>query len=252
MARAWVTGDLHGDLGDGRLTAKSWPEGQGLTRDDFLVVCGDFGLVWADPPLDQDERALAWLEAQPWTTLFVDGNHENHDLLDAMPVTEWRGGRAHVLPGHPHVIHLMRGQVYEMGELGRWFCFGGASSHDVRGRTLGLDWWDRELPSEDEMEEGLENLARVGFAVDYVFTHDCPVSVRVPAVRCCGSIFSRGLPDELNDYLQDVDERLDPARLKRWYFGHYHGDAVVGRSQRHILLFRHVVPLGGAPDRRQR
>ena len=251
MARAWVTGDLHGDLGDGRLTADRWPEGQGLTRDDFLVVCGDFGLVWADPPLDQDERALAWLEAQPWTTLFVDGNHENHDLLDAMPVTEWRGGRVHVLPGHPHVVHLMRGQVYEMGELGRWFCFGGASSHDVRGRRLGLDWWDRELPSEDEMEEGLANLARVGFAVDYVLTHDCPAGLKDRAMLSSLDRFREATPvDELNDYLRGVDGRLDRGRLKRWYCGHYHGDRALDAEGRHVLLYRQVVPLGGLPEER--
>ena len=251
MARAWVTGDLHGDLGDGRLTAERWPEGQGLARDDYLVVCGDFGLVWADPPLDQDERALDWLEAQPWTTLFVDGNHENHDLLDAMPVTAWRGGRVHVLPGHPHVVHLMRGQVYEMGELGRWFCFGGASSHDVRGRRLGLDWWDRELPSEDEMGEGLASLARVGFAVDYVLTHDCPAGLKDRAVLSSLDRPREATPaDELNDCLRGVDGRLDEGRLKRWYCGQYHGDLALDAEGRHVLLYLQVVSLGGLPEER--
>ena len=29
---------------------------------------------------------LDWLDKKPFTTLFIDGNHENHDRLDAMEV----------------------------------------------------------------------------------------------------------------------------------------------------------------------
>lgn len=69
--------------------------------------------------------------------LFVDGNHENHDLLDALAVSHWNGGRAHVLPGRPHVIHLMRGQFYEVPDRGRWFVMGGARSQDREWRIEG-------------------------------------------------------------------------------------------------------------------
>lgn len=85
----YVTGDVHGDIDIGKLTSRIWPEGLGLGEDDRIVICGDFGLAWSDPPAASDEWWLDWLEGKPWgETLFVDGNHENHDLLDAMPVSE--------------------------------------------------------------------------------------------------------------------------------------------------------------------
>ena len=59
------------------------------------------------------------------------------------------------LPGTKHIIHLLRGQVYEMGKFGRWFCMGGAPSHDIGGRIEGESWWPREMPSQEEYDEAL-------------------------------------------------------------------------------------------------
>ena len=63
----------------------------------------------------------------------MDGNHENFDLLNAYPGKEWRGGRVHEV--RPHVLHLMRGQVYVIDGL-TWFTMGGAASHDIEDGIL--------------------------------------------------------------------------------------------------------------------
>lgn len=55
-------------------------------------------------------------------------NHENFDRLMAYPVEEWHGGKIQRI--RPSVIHLMRGQVFELEEK-KLFTFGGASSHDI-------------------------------------------------------------------------------------------------------------------------
>lgn len=55
---------------------------------------------------------MEWFDESNFTTLFVDGNHENHALLDTFPVEEWHGGKIHRIK--PSVIHLMRGQVFEI------------------------------------------------------------------------------------------------------------------------------------------
>ena len=103
----YVTGDLHGtaERGRNRLSARCWPQGRDLTRGDVVIVAGDFGYVWDGGAVDA--YWLKWLEGKPWTTCFVDGNHENHALLASMPVREWNGGRVH--EAMPHVLHLMRG-----------------------------------------------------------------------------------------------------------------------------------------------
>lgn len=51
-----------------------------------MIICGDFGGIWDGSEAEQ--QVLDWLENRPFTTLFVDGNHENFDLLHTCPVQE--------------------------------------------------------------------------------------------------------------------------------------------------------------------
>ena len=61
------------------LQSGSSPQQKGMGRDDYIIICGDHGDVWAGE--QADDHHLNWLEDKPFTTLFVDGNHENFDLL---------------------------------------------------------------------------------------------------------------------------------------------------------------------------
>ncbi len=238
----YVTGDIHGSIDIGKLTPDRWAEGQLLHRCDYLLICGDFGLVWSENPPYEDRYFLNWLNSQPWTTLFVDGNHENHDLLDAFEVSSWHGGKVHVLPGYPNIIHLMRGQIFDMGSEGMWFTMGGAWTRDASWRSSGQGWWPRELPSGREFDEARANLDAVGWSVDYVITHECPRSRRRFAMEgwYCEKYDAA---DELSTFLDEVDARVDRTRLKRWYSGHYHDDHCLGDDQ-HLMLYRQIVPLG--------
>jgi predicted phosphohydrolase len=80
-----------------------------MGRHDCIIVAGDFGGVMTGTP--SEEHWLNWLEDQPFTSLFVDGNHENFDRLNSMPIHRWHGGSVHFV--RSHVIHLMRGQGKE-------------------------------------------------------------------------------------------------------------------------------------------
>lgn len=77
----------------------------------------------------------SWLNDRPFTTLFVDGNHEIFDLLNAYPVENWHGGKIHRIA--PSIIHLMRGQLFDI-EGKSFFTMGGAESHDREFRTIGI------------------------------------------------------------------------------------------------------------------
>lgn len=53
--------------------------------------------------------------------------------LNEMPIEYWNGGKIHRV--RPSVIHLMRGQVFNLqGKM--FFTFGGASSHDIQDGIL--------------------------------------------------------------------------------------------------------------------
>ena len=131
----YITGDCHGSFE--RFNTRNFPEQKEMAKNDYVIICGDFGGVWnKDEESKQETHLLDWLEGKSFTTLFVDGNHENFDRLYSYPVESWNGGKVHKI--RPSVIHLMRGQVFEL-ENKKIFTFGGAGSHDIDGGILEPD-----------------------------------------------------------------------------------------------------------------
>lgn len=243
----YITGDIHGD--PRRFTMDIFPEQKEMNKDDYVIILGDFGLIWDWKGKSSTEKYwLDWLDNKSFTTLFIDGNHENHDRLDAFPIEEWNGGKIHRI--RPSVLHLMRGQVYQFSG-NKWFTFGGASSHDIKDGVLEPDdqrikqwshdrfklfrvnkrsWWDRELPSQQEMEDGLNNLKNNGWKVDYILTHCASSSTEV---LIGGGLYKH---DYLTKYLQEVREKTD---YRKWFFGHYHIDKQINTEE--ICLFENII-----------
>ena len=44
----FLTGDIHGNNSIEKLDDEHF-DSTGLTRDDYVIILGDFGLVWSDP-----------------------------------------------------------------------------------------------------------------------------------------------------------------------------------------------------------
>lgn len=102
----YITGDCHREYR--RFNTQNFPEQKEMTKEDYVIVCGDFGGVWSFEKEDKEEKHLLdWLEEKPFTTLYVDGNHENFDRLYGYPIENWQGGKVHKI--RPSVLHLMRG-----------------------------------------------------------------------------------------------------------------------------------------------
>ena len=105
----YVTGDTHGE--EGRFLYKDSEIDRTLCENDCLFVCGDFGYIFNNT--DKERQFLRFLaEDKPYRILWVDGNHENFDVIDQYPVEEWCGGKVHIIgrdkEGEPKIIHLMR------------------------------------------------------------------------------------------------------------------------------------------------
>ena len=220
----YVTGDTHGNFR--RFQPEYFPKQAGMTKNDVVIIAGDFGGVWFGD--SRDDETLNWLESLPFTVAFVDGNHENYDALKRYPVAEWHGGKVHRI--RPHVLHLMRGQIFEL-EGCRFFTMGGAKSHDTNHRINHISWWRQELPSDEEYSEALQNLERYNWQVDYIITHCAPTSIALMGSR-------HNEADRLTDFLQEVRER---AKYYYWLFGHYHDNKAV--DEKHILLWEQIVQI---------
>ncbi|PZT57376.1 metallophosphoesterase family protein [Paenibacillus silvae] len=228
----YITGDIHGTISvNKRLNTKSFPQQKQLTKDDYVIIAGDFGLIWDGSK--EDQYWLKWLDkTKPFTTLFIDGNHECFDLLEEYPVEIWNGGKVHRI--NDSVIHLMRGQVFEI-EGKKFFTFGGAASHDKEYRKEGKSWWRREMPSQEEYEEGLKNLERHNWKVDYILTHTCSTTALEYIEQRCKIKMER---DEMHPYFYGIEQKAD---YKQWYFGHFHRDFELLNNQR--LLYTDIIKI---------
>ena len=71
----YVTGDTHGDF-----TRFRNPILKKADADDIVIVCGDFGFFWDDSKQEQKFRKK--LSELKYTVAFVDGCHENYDMLE--------------------------------------------------------------------------------------------------------------------------------------------------------------------------
>ncbi|WP_311078136.1 metallophosphoesterase [Paenibacillus polymyxa] len=228
----YITGDIHGTISiNKRLNTKNFPQQRQLTKDDYVIIAGDFGLIWDGSK--EDQYWLKWLDkTKSFTTLFIDGNHENFDLLEEYPVEQWNGGKVHKI--NESVIHLMRGQVFEIEDK-KFFTFGGAASHDKEYRKEGKSWWRREMPSEEEYKEGLKNLEKKDWKVDYILTHTCSTTALEYITHRCGI---RMEMDEMHPYFFGIEQKTD---YKQWYFGHFHHDFELPKDQR--LLYTDIVEI---------
>ena len=148
-----LTGDVHGN-------ASWWRDAvfPALKRTgaDVVVQVGDFGL-WPGP---QGQAYLDWLQsavvsdgggdtlpedAQP-DILWLDGNHEDFDQLEAT-APRHDGLRA----VRPNIVHLPRGYRWTWRGV-RFMAVGGAVSMDRAFRREGTSWWPQEQLGDGDVE----------------------------------------------------------------------------------------------------
>lgn len=218
----YVTGDTHGDLN--RFKDSNLKK---IKKNDTLIICGDFGFIWNG---SKNEKAvLKKLAEKEYTIAFVDGCHENFDILEQYPVSQWCGADAHIIA--PNIIHLMRGQVYTI-ENKKIFTFGGGHSQDFDFRRDSDNWWEREQPNHEEILNALHNLDENSNDVDYIITHEPPASLK----DCLGvDVFQRL---EVHAFFEDI---IQTCNYKKWFFGKCHIDKHI--PIKFYAVFNTITPL---------
>jgi predicted phosphodiesterase len=243
MSRIFITGDTHGDIDLEKI--EDFPLKNELKKDDYMIIAGDFGGLWSgskkgieygytkydgeDIDYSHDENIINYFNNQPYTTLFIDGNHENFDLLNSYPVKTWNGGKVHMISNS--IYHLMRGQVFNIGGR-KILTIGGGESVDKQIRREGVSYWKEELPTVNDIKEYIKTIKANDCKFDYVITH------------CCANRFHKYLDLQFNktDILTDFFESMeDKIKYDCWFFGHYHQDKEI--DDKHVCLFNDIIEL---------
>ncbi|MCD8036245.1 MAG: metallophosphoesterase [Clostridiales bacterium] len=219
--RIFITGDKHGTF----MPLFGLADKIELKSTDILIIAGDAGYVWKADYISTVENLR---QVFPGTVAFIDGNHENHDVLNSLDTVSWMGGKAHYVADR--VYHMLRGEIYSIYG-NNIFTFGGARSVDKDRREEGVSWWKDEEPNIWEMEYGREKLAANIDNIDYVITHETPLFARAFISRTKVVDSDYQLPAELDKWYGMI---ADSPRLKKWYFGHMHVDQLINEKLRAI------------------
>lgn len=217
-----VTGDMHGDLS--RFKDKKIKK---LKKGDFLIVCGDFGFVWDGSKREQ--RILKKIGRKRFYTLFVEGCHENYDLLEQYPEEEFCGGTVNVISGR--LMHVKRGSLLDL-QGNKIFAFGGGQTKEIDIRRESKTWWEQELPTPEEVKHGVKVLTEDGKDVDYIITHEPPASMKE---------FLGFEVRQISHMHTFFDAVKNDCKFKMWFFGKAHMNKVI--PPRYHCLFDEVVQI---------
>lgn len=222
----YITGDTHGDIN----FFKS-PELKKLTEDDTLIICGDFGFLWDGS--EKEKKNLEILKKKKYTICFVDGAHENYDMLNRYQPYRYKGGNAHKIA--PNIFQLLRGEIFTFDKH-TFFCMGGGESEDADMRIDGQSWWKEEMPNGEELINGARNLKDTDYKIDYVITYEAP-AIAKDFIRLHTNQEMHLTP--LNTYLQEL---MKSVEYEHWYFGSLHMDLNI--SKKMTAVFNKIIKIG--------
>lgn len=196
-----TVGDIHGNWF--WVTKTVLPVAQKLGANMILQV-GDFG-YW-----EHTKEGIAYLDTfnqalrkfGMWC-VFVDGNHENFNLLLEKPRNEQGFGIV-----RSRILHARRGVDWWWNNI-HFMAMGGAASYDKKFRIEGKSWWPQELITEKDIEKALE----VGL-VDVLVTHDAPFKATpIPLEE---------IDQETTLNETKLQELVDACKPKLVIHGHWH------------------------------
>lgn len=206
----YLISDLHGGKDMGELMQYL----SDCRAGDLLIVLGDVGLHFLKTP--ETDAFSRWFTELDADIAFIDGNHENFDYIESLPVEAWHGGLVH--RAGKRVVHLMRGQIYTI-EGRTFFTMGGCES-TVKWQTRG-PWYPRENPSREEIRQARENLRAHGNKVDYVLTHKYR--------------YEKAKEMSLEELIYYIDDNVD---FTHWYSGHWHYHKEI--DDKHTVIYGQI------------
>ncbi len=202
----FLKGDIHGNL----FEIIDFINRFNLGKNDNIIILGDCGIAWRKDKKDLDQNIKLWNECGNGVKLyFIDGNHENFNILNSLPIENNMGKIA------DNIYHLRRGQVYEFENKKILVC-GGADSIDKYRRIENFTWWKEEAIS----QETIDDISAGHY--DYVLTHCCPRSV-FEKNKIYLSTLQFLDENKINHNSEDMLEQLkNKITFDHWFFAHYH------------------------------
>lgn len=175
---------------------------------DAIFQVGDFGYDFRDSFIDVVTEVAAQTPVY-----WIDGNHDNHDKLEAWDAFDAEGFQEI----WPKVFYVPRGHGWTWNGV-KFVGVGGAHSIDKRHRTPHVSWWEQERVTNAQAERAMAHEK-----CDVLLVHDVPTDV--PYM----DRYVAGYKDDIESagnrrVLTHVTENLQPTLLIHGHMHHRYED----------------------------
>lgn len=177
---------------------------------ELIIQLGDFGIWPGYSGVAYLDDMNYMLQRVNRKVVFVGGNHEDYNQIDAWEKVNARSTNGHVYV-RSNILYIPRGTCWKWGGK-RFLALGGAVSVDKAWREPNKSWWWQEAITNDQMVTAVDNAN--GREIDYFITHDC-------SDRTVWK--DRLKPDEdSRANRKKIDWVLDRVQPKMHFHGHMH------------------------------
>ena len=227
----YVSSDWHGDANAFRLCESKLPD-----TPTTVLLLGDIGLTYGD---FNNVYLKELMSKSPHTYIVMRGNHDKRYVKYAKEQEggwgweqdAWGDNEIWYQKKYPNILYVKdEGGLYHLGDMNCLFIPGAWSIDGMYRQAHGLPWeYDEELSMIEQYQiVKIVNENRI----DYVFSHDCPYRWQEELKEFFLPIKVKsqiGFNLFLNNVLGDL------KNLDKWYFGHYHGNKIVGEGKGELI-----------------
>ena len=229
IKNVYVCGDTHRHIDIDKLYRKN---AQQLTKEDLVIVLGDFGWYWAHYRQSKHD-IMKLLKKLPFQLGFLPGNHENFDILKRLKPSKKDDFMCIDKMDKNELWYFPRGNVYNIANK-KIFMFGGGLSIDKGCRCEGISWWKDEIASSKIEHRAFDSLEAHNDKVDFILTHTGPTEICMNMMNLALKLGNMHRITKMEDSTcKFLDHIRYTVEYKEWHFGHLHTDDSIDNFRCH-------------------
>ena len=233
--RIFITGDQHGNTDN--ILYLNFKEK--LSENDLVISLGDFGTPYwsAKKKTKLDMETFEAFNQFHTNFAIIQGNHaKRFERVKWFKQTKFCNGNSFYFQKYPNFHFLQNGEVYTINDM-NFLVIGGGYSVDKYIRIAKGWTWEPEEKLNDEEKSKIRNLISANANYDFVLTHVAPLELQ-PTWLFLDFVDQSTVETDEEEFLSEIRQKIN---YKAWFFGHYHGDYIIGDKE--YLLYNDYVQI---------
>ena len=233
--RVFITGDQHGNTDN--IIYLNFKEK--LSENDLVISLGDFGAPYwsAKKKTKLDMETFEVFNQFHTNFAIIQGNHSKRfERVKWFKQTKFCNGNSFYFQKYPNFHFLQNGEVYTINDM-NFLVIGGGYSVDKYIRIAKGWTWEPEEKLNDEEKSKIRNLISANVNYDFILTHVAPLELQ-PTWLFLDFVDQSTVETDEEEFLSEIRQKIN---YKAWFFGHYHGDYIIGDKE--YLLYNDYIQI---------